>query len=134
MFDKAAWYSKNRERLNAYSRTYHKKNRESQIAKMRTRSRKLREEIIQKLGGKCACCGEKAYEFLTLDHIQGGGHKHRMACSSSRTTIYWEVKMNGFPKDRYRILCWNCNAAMGIHKRCPHNDVKIEDILKENEG
>ena len=26
----------------------------------------------------CACCNEKIYEFLTIDHLNGGGTKHRL--------------------------------------------------------
>lgn len=27
---------------------------------------------------KCVCCGESRYEFLSLDHIHGGGITHRL--------------------------------------------------------
>ena len=29
---------------------------------------------------KCQCCGETQPEFLTLDHINGGGHKLAAGC------------------------------------------------------
>ena len=44
----------------------------------RTRQR-LRLEILIHYGGpvpKCACCGESHIEFLSIDHIGGGGKKH----------------------------------------------------------
>lgn len=30
-------------------------------------------------GGKCAICGEKDIDVLTLDHVDGSGSKHRIA-------------------------------------------------------
>lgn len=126
--------AKNKEKCRAYSKVSHKKHRVKNLAYMKDRSRRLKTELISNLGGKCACCGEDKYEFLTLDHIHGGGHQHRLRCSFSRTTIYWEVKMQGFPRDKYRILCWNCNAAIGMFKKCPHGNLETTDLLKEMEG
>lgn len=146
-FNRTAWIEKNKERLREYRRKYWNEHREHQLDIMRRRSRNLRQEVIDAYGGRCACCGTMEYEFLCLDHINGGGRKHRLETKSSRTTIYWQVKQDGFPKDKYRLLCWNCNAAKGIHKGCPHDrddpgysfmlpldDVRIEDILLPREG
>ncbi len=65
---------------------------------------------------KCACCGENHIEFLTVDHINGGGRKHRKSITG--TFNEW-LKKNYFP-DGYRILCYNCNCAMGHSGYCPH--------------
>lgn len=78
---------------------------------------KVRLEVFEAYGGKCACCGETASQFLTIDHINGGGSKHRK--SLSRNFYMW-LRANDFPKDGFRILCMNCNFAEGRKGGCPH--------------
>lgn len=67
----------------------------------------------------CACCGEPQYEFLSIDHIAGGGSKHRREHGMTGHAFYrWLIK-EGFP-DGYRVLCHNCNMAKGFYGVCPH--------------
>lgn len=80
--------------------------------------RKIRLEVLEAYGGKCVCCGETHKVFLTLDHIFGGGGAHRQTLGARG--VYNEVKKEGFPKDRYRILCMNCNFATRFGRVCPH--------------
>lgn len=81
--------------------------------------RKIREEVIAAYGGRCACCGDDAYEFLAIDHVKGGGLAHRRSMGGSFAGLALHVKKRGFPKD-FRILCHNCNMARGFHGACPH--------------
>jgi hypothetical protein len=80
-------------------------------------------ECFEAYGGvKCACpsgqCFETRMDFLTIDHIDGGGCKHRR--EQVRGNIYGWLKARNFPSG-YRILCYNCNCAMGHNKGiCPH--------------
>lgn len=61
---------------------------------------------------KCNYCGESHIEFLTIDHIHGGGKKHRRRISGH---IYrWLIK-NNFPEG-FQILCWNCNCGKNSPK------------------
>lgn len=78
---------------------------------------RLRLELIKAYGGKCNCCGEKNIEFLTFDHVEGGGNRHRRSLSPS--TVYVDIKRAGFPKT-IRILCFNCNWAIHQYGFCPH--------------
>lgn len=87
-------------------------------AKWREWHRKLRMEIIYAYGGKCQCCGESTYEFLTIDHINKGGNKHRKSRGGGSNYIR-EIKKLGFPKE-YRVLCYNCNCSYGVNGYCPH--------------
>lgn len=67
---------------------------------------------------KCACCDEDKYDFLTLNHINGGGNKHRQNIKQGRT--FYEMLVNqGFP-DGLNVMCYNCNIASGILGKCPH--------------
>jgi len=89
-------------------------------AASRATQRRLREKVIAHYGGKCVCCGETTYEFLTVDHKNNDGADHRreLKVTGVATMMRWIVR-NGFP-DTLQILCWNCNAAKHCHGRCPH--------------
>jgi hypothetical protein len=89
---------------------------------IRDNHRQWRLEVLEYYGGKpptCFCCGESTYEFLSVDHINGGGNKHRQELmAGSRGTVRW-LKREGFP-DGYRVLCHNCNLSYGFYGYCPH--------------
>jgi hypothetical protein len=65
----------------------------------------------------CVCCGESNFEFLSFDHINGGGRKHREEIKSYQMP-YW-LKKNGYPEG-FRVLCHNCNQSYGMWGYCPH--------------
>lgn len=93
------------------------KRRESIAAGARARYRLDRQKCIEHYGGKCDCCNENRFEFLCIDHVNGGGNQHRKEIVSSRI-VRWLIK-NNFPEG-YRILCHNCNMAIGFYGYCPH--------------
>ncbi len=68
----------------------------------------------------CACCGENHLEFLGIDHIEGGGNKHRKEAGTGGA-FYRYLVQHGFPPG-YRVLCHNCNLALGFFGYCPHTD------------
>lgn len=73
---------------------------------------------LRRYGERCVCCGEAEFVFLTIDHIDGGGAKHRRQIGQ-KSILVWLAK-NGFP-DGYQTLCWNCN--LGRYRNggvCPH--------------
>jgi len=78
-------------------------------------------------GGKnnCACCGEKTIEFLSIDHIDGGGTLHRKK-TTSKTTDF--LCRNNFPPG-YQVLCFNCNwGKYRGNGLCPHK--RIYEVVK----
>lgn len=84
--------------------------------------RRTRIEALTHYGGNppaCACCGENRIEFLTIDHIHGGGSKHRRELGNAGTRIARWLKKAGYP-DGFRVLCYNCNCAIGAYGECPH--------------
>ena len=87
-------------------------------ARVKAANRKIREELLERLGHKCECCGECRYEFLAIDHINGGGNKHRGGLSPQ--TIYRQMRDDPDFEKKYRILCHNCNHAIGTYGYCPH--------------
>lgn len=91
----------------------------------------LKKKVIKHYGGKCACCGEDHFIFLTIDHIHGGGGKHREEILGEFTKKEKEIYHNGelfylwlirhkYPKG-FQVLCANCNMAKGQSdkKYCP---------------
>jgi hypothetical protein len=78
----------------------------------------------------CACCGEEEIKFLSIDHINGGGTKHRQELQKAPgkpaggSVIYGWIVKNNFPEG-FQILCHNCNQAKGFYGMCPHKE-KLE--------
>ena len=104
----------------ARQRAWESRNREK--TRQRTNSRRQNQRIttIAAYGGKCNCCGESKIEFLGIDHINGGGAKHRRELSSGdRREFYQWLERQGFPKE-FRVLCHNCNMSLGLYGYCPH--------------
>ena len=86
-----------------------------------------RQKILNAYGNKCTCCGEDTPEFLELDHKNKDGTKHRKQLGT--LNIYPNVIKEGYPKDKYQLLCANCNHSLGSKGYCPHqikNDLDIE--------
>ena len=108
-------------RQRIYARLCHQKHKERNHQRIANNNRKQRLTCINHYGGKCACCGEMRYEFLTIDHINGGGGKHRAEIGGH---IYrWLIK-NNMPLG-FRVLCHNCNASIGLYNYCPHQHVEV---------
>ncbi len=80
-------------------------------------SKKYRREFVTEFGGKCATCGEDTWEFLTVDHINNGGTEHREKIGKAGVHFYRWLKRQGYPKDDYQLLCFNCNTTKEIARR-----------------
>jgi hypothetical protein len=94
------------------TRTKQQRVKEASDARRRTRIR-----VLQAYGGHCVCCGETQVEFLTFDHVDGGGNAHKRREKINRLfTWLWK---NDCPEG-YQILCYNCNAAKSVYGQCPH--------------
>jgi hypothetical protein len=86
------------------------------------RRRLLKAETMLAYGGTCACCGEEKLDFLSLDHISGDGAAERGGGRSGNagSSFYSWLRASGFPgKNRYQVLCFNCNCAKGNGEECP---------------
>ena len=79
------------------------------LEKHREYRKKLRLEIIEKLGGICVVCGQDKEPYLQIDHVCNDGNAHRKQVGQEG--VYNDIKRQGFPKDKYQILCANCHLA-----------------------
>lgn len=89
------------------------------------RYKRMRLDMIEAYGGECACCGVTEPEFLTIDHIFNDGAEERAKNSLTGARIFMHLRNLGYPKDRYQLLCFNCNCAKGIHGECPHVKARV---------
>lgn len=73
-------------------------------------------------GGKCACCGESEIVFLTLDHpnLDGNKHRRKLGLSPGLQFYCYLIKHSFIIDVELRVLCYNCNMATKYGKPCPH--------------
>ena len=89
-------------------------------ARMRARYRLVALSAYSRGGPiRCACCGDGHLEFMTLDHVGGGGRKHRKGINKQGAAFYKWLINQGFPPG-YQVLCFNCNFAKWRCGECPH--------------
>ena len=115
-------YADNAERIRAERALKRNAETRARAAELqRARYRLLRAEVIAAFGGRCECCGEPEPTFLELDHAENDGAAHRREIGRGSHATYKRVKAAGFPRDRFRLLCANCNQGRqrngGV---CPH--------------
>lgn len=90
---------------------------------VKIKRRKIRKDIIAKYGGRCKCCGESRWEFLTIDHINNDGAKERKEKygTQSGNSMQWFLELKRLPiRDDLQVLCFNCNLAKSLFGVCPH--------------
>lgn len=84
------------------------------------------QEAFRAYGGNCPC-GETRVTHLTLDHVNGGGTKHRQALKRPSTNkgggveFYKKLRKAGFPNDPpLMTLCIACHEKKD---GCTHHTV-----------
>jgi hypothetical protein len=105
------------------------------IGQLRWR-RRLRYKVLSAYSGgslSCACCGVDRPEFLTIDHVNGGGVAHRKKLGNGNlatggSKLYKWLIDHRYPPG-FRVLCQNCNFARGVWGYCPHQHPE-EDVFK----
>lgn len=124
---KKSWTAQNPERRRAQAKEWartHPPTKEKRKRYRAVENRKRRREVIDAYGGpSCVCdhngahCGLKPYEFLAFDHINGEGK------IGNRSTNPYMLKKLGYPP-YIRVLCHNCNSALGFYGYCPLSETE----------
>ncbi len=129
------------DRLRENKRIWREKNRDVVKAKRRETHRLYRQRLWNEainFFGPCACCGEHRQEFLSIDHINGGGRQKRLKNEElSGWSRLIKFSTSGWPESlklEYRILCHNCNQAMGAYGYCPHERSGLYTVFGLNHG
>jgi len=124
-----SYYAQNKEKALKQAKLWHSTHIESGREANRKQRHKIKLDVLSyySYGSPlCSCCGEKHIEFLSIDHINGGGNKHRVELGSSYAggaKFYRWLKKEGYPIG-YRVLCHNCNQSLGSYGYCPHQETK----------
>ena len=110
------WYQEHKDNLKLA-----RESRKVEIArKVKSWRLQVKVEVLTHYGNdKLACvkCGENRLPCLSIDHIDGGGGKHRKKLFGvdGKSIYYWLIE-NNFPEG-YQTLCMNCQfikqAEMG---------------------
>lgn len=123
------WYYKNHShnkevsRLARNKRYWNNPDKHRKVA--RDSRRALRLLVLEQYGDACACCGETEETFLTIDHINGDGNRHREEVGNTSTAVYRVIRQEGYPTDKYQILCFNCNRSKYVLGICAHKSKNI---------
>jgi hypothetical protein len=105
----------------AYNKAWRGANKDRRREQQVRYYKKLKHEVFYYYSSGamcCACCGEAEIQFLSLDHINGGGNACRKKHGSG-VQIYSKLRREGYPPG-FQILCFNCNMAKGFWGSCPH--------------
>ena len=109
-----------------YQRKFRKKNLRDVRTGQRDRHAELKLIVYNHYSNsdiKCACCNERGYKFLCLDHINNDGAEDRKMNPSHQTGkgLYTRLISEGFPEG-FQLLCYNCNMSKAIYGKCPHKE------------
>lgn len=112
-------WSKSRQKRNKHICKYcennqnklrYKKYKDKYLNNYKKQYLKTKASVIEYYGGKCDMCGIDNFEYLSIDHIDGYGRKHRKEVlgTDSGTAFYKWVFKN--KPNNLRVLCYNCNC------------------------
>ena len=68
-------------------------------------------KVFEAYGNKCTNCNESDPLVLNVDHILNDGKTHKGTTGRRVTgnSLYTYLIKENFPKDRFQLLCANCN-------------------------
>lgn len=101
-------YQGHRDTVRARLKRYDERHPEVKRAGIRRYKAKAKLETLTHYGdGRAVCisCGYTDLRALTIDHVNGGGRRHRMAINGAN--MYAWLRKRGYPEG-YQTLCANC--------------------------
>ena len=102
------------------SEKYRKKNEQLCIERTKKCQRQNKIDVMKKYGNKCECCSETHIEFLTIDHKNGQGQKHREKVTNGHPERFYRYLIKAAIDPTLRVLCMNCNWVIRNGAICPH--------------
>ena len=113
------WYHANREKSISRNNEWRENNWGKVLAASKKYSAKRRDETLIAIGGPlCVCCGETERSFLDIDHVNGGGNKHRKTVPDPNA-FYKYVASH---PSEFQVLCCNCNHSKRRLGACAHGN------------
>ena len=118
------YYEKNRAKILPKRRkswkAYYLNHKQELLIKTRRKKWALKQEVLTHYGnGKCACvnCSFDDIRALSIDHIEGGGHKERLKLGKGLdrggVSFYRFLRQRGYPEG-YQTLCMNCQVIKQV--------------------
>jgi hypothetical protein len=131
---KHEYYLRNKDQIIEKTSNYSKNNKTKCNAYSKATRVRLKTEVFSHYCGgdiKCNGCDERELELLTIDHINGGGNKHRkLTGMKTGKHCYGWLKRNHYPNG-FQVLCWNCQFKKKKLEISPNNPTKRQ-IQKAN--
>ena len=121
-----AWIERNKAKYAKYMKSYREKHSKRLSENGIVHRRKAKLDAVRHYSNGsmvCKCCGESEIDFLTIDHVNGGGTKERKSTGRGGQSFAIWLRKQGYPKG-FQILCYNCNCAKAFCKVCPHERIK----------
>lgn len=112
-----------------YQHEWYLANLEKKRVKSKQYNIDLKIETVAAYGGKCICCGQTDWHFLTIDHIDKRGRDRDKDENGKNITgyrLYLALRKLGYPQGDYRCLCFDCNCVRGVYGFCPHEKQKLD--------
>ncbi len=83
------------------------------LSKSKAYRRGVKIRIFEALGETCVICGFSNKFALQIDHVNGGGYRHRKSVGTTR--YYGDIlrRIQAGSKN-FQILCANCNQIQAI--------------------
>ena len=92
---------------------------EQQKTAHRLHAKQVKTEVYDHYGRVCNCCGSQVN--LSIDHIIPiGGNRGDLRGYN----LHVRIKGEGFPKDKYQVLCRTCNRSKGTGEHCKIHPTK----------
>lgn len=111
------YYWRNHEVEVSRQRVYDLECKQRHNSQLRQRNQALKTEVLTYYGKRnlaCVTCGESRLACLSIDHVNGGGEKHRRGLrQAGGLPFYSWLKRQGFPVG-YQTLCMNCQFAKRV--------------------
>ena len=78
-----------------------------------SRRKRGKAALYDRLGNRCACCGERDPMFLQVDHVFNDGAEHRRSTSGVRRGLELKHMLAYLEANpgHLQLLCCNCNYA-----------------------
>ena len=122
-----AYRSSHKEQYARHAADFRSKNVEELKGYRRKVNSELKVGAFTAYGGRCSCCGESEPAFLTIDHVDGNGNKHRHEVGRrGGSDFYRWLKQKHYPGG-FQVMCFNCNFAKHLLGRCPHQALRTPE-------
>lgn len=134
----AVWRAQNRAGLRTKANTYYQTNKHEIALKRKQWALALKIEVLGHYSGgelRCVRCGFTDLRALSIDHVRGGGSRHRRELKGGGLRVYGWLKAKHYP-DGFQTLCLNCQAIKRMEEGevgCYENGQEAVEVAESTE-